>query len=187
MTVYVKNTTWVGGGAPGISAAALNNLETQYDDAVSQLNAFIASILTTRGDIPYQGAGGPARLPAGTTGQVLTQGASDPYWSTIASGITSQHDVSISRSLGSIYQNTTGKLMMVTVVFLKTSGGYTCGLTAVSDSAANPGLVVDADSLAQADTALYGALHFFVLPNNYYKVYINATQTPAISSWVEYY
>ncbi len=34
---YVKNTTWANGGAPGISAAALNNLETQYDEAVSYI------------------------------------------------------------------------------------------------------------------------------------------------------
>jgi len=31
---YTK-TTWVAGGAPGISAANLNNLETQYDDAMA--------------------------------------------------------------------------------------------------------------------------------------------------------
>lgn len=32
---YVKNSTWIEGAAPGISAARLNHLETQYDEAVA--------------------------------------------------------------------------------------------------------------------------------------------------------
>ena len=32
---YIKNPTWEPSGAPGISAVALNNLETQYDDAIA--------------------------------------------------------------------------------------------------------------------------------------------------------
>lgn len=36
---YTKNTTWVEGGAPGITAAALNNLETQYDAAKADIDA----------------------------------------------------------------------------------------------------------------------------------------------------
>jgi len=42
MTVYTK-TTWNSGVAPGISAANLNNLETQYDDAVSYCDAKMPS------------------------------------------------------------------------------------------------------------------------------------------------
>jgi len=36
---YTK-TVWVNGGAPPISAANLNNLETQYDEAVAQIPIF---------------------------------------------------------------------------------------------------------------------------------------------------
>ena len=38
------------------------------------------SVLTTRGDIIYRGASAPARLPKGTEGMVLKQGANDPIW-----------------------------------------------------------------------------------------------------------
>jgi hypothetical protein len=36
--------------------------------------------LTTRGDLVYQGASAPARLPKGTAGQFLKQGTNDPEW-----------------------------------------------------------------------------------------------------------
>jgi hypothetical protein len=38
------------------------------------------SVLTTRGDIIYRGAALPTRLPKGTEGMVLKQGANDPIW-----------------------------------------------------------------------------------------------------------
>jgi hypothetical protein len=75
-----SKTTWNAGVAPGISAANLNNLETQYDE--------VLAILTTRGDIAYRGAATWERLPKGTAGQVLKQGANDPYWATeVPSGV----------------------------------------------------------------------------------------------------
>jgi len=69
--MYTK-TTWVAGVAPGISAANLNNLETQYEE--------VGAILTTRGDIFFRNATVLARLAAGTTGRGLAQGANDPEW-----------------------------------------------------------------------------------------------------------
>src|SRR3990167_7564520 len=44
------------------------------------------SLLTTRGDIIYRNATVPARLPKGTSGQVLPMDANDPTWATPASG-----------------------------------------------------------------------------------------------------
>ena len=41
MTAYTKNTTWVSGSSPGIDAAALNNLETQYDCALTEIKRTI--------------------------------------------------------------------------------------------------------------------------------------------------
>lgn len=90
MSEYTK-TTWNSGAAPGISAANLNNLETQYDCAKDDLDDHVGeadphdqyqlkSLLTTRGDIIYRGASAWARLAKGTAGQVLIQGADDPAW-----------------------------------------------------------------------------------------------------------
>ena len=42
--------------------------------------------LTTRGDILYRGASNVARLPKGTQGYVLKQGANDPEWGEAAGG-----------------------------------------------------------------------------------------------------
>ncbi len=59
---YTKNTTWVAGGAPGISHTALNNLETQYDEASTELGSSGGDIVvhggnTTGGiyNLPFEG------------------------------------------------------------------------------------------------------------------------------------
>ena len=46
----------------------------------------LTSTLTTRGDIVYKGASALTRLPKGTAGYVLKQGANDPEWGTAPSG-----------------------------------------------------------------------------------------------------
>jgi len=48
----------------------------------------LTSTLTTRGDIVYKGASALTRLPKGTAGYYLKQGANDPEWSAVASGNT---------------------------------------------------------------------------------------------------
>jgi len=78
MSEYTK-TTWNSGAAPGIDADKLNKLETQYDCAKDDLDDHVG-ILTTRGDLPFRGSAGWARLAKGTAGKILTQGAEDPFW-----------------------------------------------------------------------------------------------------------
>ena len=46
----------------------------------------LTSTLTTRGDIVYKGASALTRLPKGTAGYYLKQGANDPEWGEVASG-----------------------------------------------------------------------------------------------------
>ena len=48
----------------------------------------LTSTLTTRGDIVYKGASALTRLPKGTAGYYLKQGANDPEWAEVASGNT---------------------------------------------------------------------------------------------------
>ena len=69
--MYTK-TTWNAGVAPGISAANLNNLETQYEE--------VEAILTTRGDTFFRNATVLDRLAAGGVGRGYKQGANDPEW-----------------------------------------------------------------------------------------------------------
>jgi len=89
---YVKNSTWVEAAAPGMSAARLNNLETQYDQAYADAQTYAkgdaqdpsyrfkhfihwASIdgFTVGGDAGY------SILPKGSQLQVVTGSASFPY------------------------------------------------------------------------------------------------------------
>ena len=46
----------------------------------------LTSTLTTRGDIVYKGASALTRLPKGTAGYYLKQGANDPEWSAVGAG-----------------------------------------------------------------------------------------------------
>ena len=46
----------------------------------------LTSTLTTRGDIVYKGASALTRLPKGTAGYVLKQGANDPEWGEASGG-----------------------------------------------------------------------------------------------------
>ena len=46
----------------------------------------LSTTLTTRGDIVFKGASALTRLPKGTAGYYLKQGANDPEWSAVGAG-----------------------------------------------------------------------------------------------------
>jgi len=96
-------------------------------------------------------------------------------------GITTQNVVSASRALGTIYQNTSGKPMMVAVTAIAANGGSLIGVT---DSASSPTTVVISAQNASA-TGMNIAVSFWVLPGNYYKVY-TATGTATSPIWTEW-
>ena len=48
----------------------------------------LSTTLSTRGDLVYKGASALTRLPKGTAGYYLKQGANDPEWATIAGGVS---------------------------------------------------------------------------------------------------
>lgn len=119
----------------------------------------------------------------GTSGQVLTSNGPDalPTFQTITGGVTSQTDQKASRALdGTVYRNTTGKPMFVSVVAYNTSAA---GMAARSDANATPTLIV-AD-VYSATTTVNMSVFFIVLPNNYYSV-TKSTGTATISSWIEW-
>ena len=73
---YAK-TTWNAGIAPGISAANLNNLETQYDEAVTELAFHTRS--TTMADLT-QTVVANAALAASTWEDILNISGAGPYF-----------------------------------------------------------------------------------------------------------
>ncbi|HOL44376.1 MAG TPA: hypothetical protein PK659_09010 [Methanothrix sp.] len=57
------------------------SITNSYIDDIAMYSKDVPlGVLTARGDIPYRGVNMWTKLAKGTTGQVLMQGADDPYW-----------------------------------------------------------------------------------------------------------
>lgn len=94
-------------------------------------------------------------------------------------GPSTQNDVTASRVLGTVYQNTTGKPMFIAVTAIQNSSGQLLGY---ADTSNPPTTEVG------AQYGLTGWTHqvfFIVLPNNYYKSSTDATAT--LTKWIEWY
>jgi hypothetical protein len=188
MSTYTK-TIWKSGAAPGISADKLNKLETQYDCAKDDLDNHIG-ILTTRGDIPYRGANGWTRLGHDGAGKVLTMGTYDPVWSTPYTGPTTQTDVTASREIGTVYQNTTGKPMWITVTYRADgNGSYSKGLRFYSDASDTPTTEIARGHLGAQNIGISNlTTTIIVLPGNYYKAAQHSSElASSITKWIEWY
>lgn len=94
-------------------------------------------------------------------------------------GVSTQNNVTGSRSVGTVYQNTTGKPMFV-VASMQVSGGQS--MTAYTDSAANP---TTACGRVAPTSSTEAPLAFWVLPNNYYKLV--ASGGFVAGQWIEWY
>ncbi len=119
------------------------------------------------GDILYASSATQiSRLGKGTDGDSLTLASGVPAWNTAV-----QNNVTASRVLGTVYQNTSGRLLYV-LVSLTTTGnaGDSAIGTAYTDTNAAPSTIVGrccVDFDTDVDTNCIG---FFVLPSSYYKV-----------------
>jgi len=127
-----------------------------------------------------QGATGAtgATGTAGTNGNTGATGATGA-----GAGLSNQGVVTGSRVLGSVYQNTTGKPMFVSVT-AHTDNVTNANILAQTDSNPSPSTYVAYAALAQ--NGIDGQITFWVLPNNYYTVTINIG-TPGLSLWTEWY
>lgn len=93
-------------------------------------------------------------------------------------GVTVQNVVTGSRATGTVYQNTTGKAMLVTASILVGAGMTT---QTYVDATSNPTTLVADVSNSGASTARQ-AMSFWVLPNYYYRLV-----TGTVAAWVEWY
>lgn len=100
--------------------------------------------------------------------------------STVAgAGFTTQNVVTGSRALTTVYQNTTGKTMFITVSVSGATGFSTYDIT---DSSSSPSTVVAHNYSGNAVTPWLTS-SFMVLNNNYYEV----SATGTIQYWTEWY
>ena len=97
--------------------------------------------------------------------------------------VSIQNNVTSSRALGSVYQNTTGRPMFVSVS-AHTSNVTDANLIAQTDSS-NPPTTYVAYASVGAYNNIDAQIFFIVLPGNYYTVTINIG-TPALSLWFEW-
>jgi hypothetical protein len=87
-----------------------------------------------------------------------------------------------SRTLGTVYYNISGKLMMVSASITQGYGGNT--ISAYTDTSSSPATVVTVADCAGG--SIVGALTFVVLPGNYYKVSTVANASASVESWTEW-
>ncbi|MGA7577865.1 MAG: hypothetical protein WBW52_06875 [Desulfobaccales bacterium] len=92
-------------------------------------------------------------------------------------GFTTQNVVTSSRTLGTVYQNTTGKTIWVSAG----SGAYMSGQwTAYTDSSSSPATEVGVSYQGNGNCTV----SFMVLNNNYYKITATAG---TLGYWIEWY
>ena len=101
-----------------------------------------ATPTTTRGDIVYRGASADARLPKGTAGHYLKQGANDPEWAAVAAG--------------------GGKVLQVVNTISNTEISYNCGTTPYNYSQLNTSITPTSASSRIIVQVSFGALQFYV-------------------------
>jgi len=87
----------------------------------------LTSTLSTRGDLLFKGASALTRLPKGTAGYYLKQGANDPEWSAVSAGTYSVHAMSQ-------YVYTTGVSHNTGGAYVDIAGGNTLNFTPTSTS-----------------------------------------------------
>jgi hypothetical protein len=104
----------------------------------------------------------------------------------INNGPTTQDNATGKRSYGVVYQNTTGKVMYISVGN-SNSGGCFVALTAYCDASSSPSAVVANLGLTASGPNFSGGLFFIVLPGYHYKV-VSGGQCPNnLWYWVEWY
>lgn len=110
---------------------------------------------------------------------VSVHGISDT--SELASKFTNQNDVTGSRAVNVVYQNTSGGTMLMDISFYASSANGS--INPVTDSNAAPTSEVAYDHTgAPTDRS---TISFIVLDGNYYKLNITGS-TPTIVHWVEW-
>ena len=188
----IPNTTTV--GTPGVDTQVPT--EKAVRTAITGLDP-----MTTLGDTMYEDATpAPARLPGNTTAirKFLRQTGTGtisavPTWDTIVAAdvpnlVTTQNDVTGSRVLNTVYQNTGTRTMWVAVAcVLARVLGIQSTAQARTDSSATPTTVVGTVTTSTGltlDGLQNAPMTFLVLPGNYYTVV--TTGTANIGSWIEW-
>jgi len=128
----------------------------------------LTSTLSTRGDIVYKGASALERLPKGTAGYYLKQGANDPEWGAISGGgvLQAVHDTNMTpvQTGSGSYVATNNSVTITPTASNSKIYGVLSGQTAVNNSSNDPWIYC----------AVYrsiGGGAFSQIGSNYYRRY----------------
>lgn len=104
--------------------------------------------------------------------------------------VSTQTDATASRALATVYQNTTGKPMWVTVSINMNGSTSAVAVWGAYSDGSNPPttqVVKGQRSHTNPSPSLILPATFVVLPGNYYKVQNDGTPTVSIFAWIESY
>lgn len=162
-------------GDPGTNGVLKRTaLNTTADAVGSDLPVMVAS------GASHSGGAAPDPGSSAGTSRFLRE---DATWQAPPAGITTQ-TVGGSRALNTIYQNTTGSALFVSVSVSMGGSLHTCD--ALSDSSSSPLTIVAIMTGASATTS-YATVFFVVLPNNYYDVSCDMSSGILKANWVEWH
>ena len=176
----------------GSIALATDRGTVYYSDGAAWIpTAIVPPGSLVQGDIVYYNGTTWVRLPPGTAGQVLTTNGAgaNPAWAVVAGGFGATQSQP-SRNLGTIYQNSSGKVVIVTVVvnlFINTSGNasYTPYCSAASSATTSLGQHLLGGIPGNTTTSCT----FTVPPGWYYRVVSSTTgsgNTVTLNQWTEW-
>ncbi len=153
---------------------------TDYQAALTTTSSSI-SISTNNITLSGDSASPGATMLYGTNGSGTKGWYAQPGGGGSYSGISTQNVVTGSRAFTTVYQNTSGKPMMVAVTVSYSSNF--ANISAYTDSSASPSTVVA--QVGPSGSSPVG-LAFWVLPGNYYKVTASGSGL-AVTVWTEWY
>jgi len=131
------------------------------------------------GDIAYASSTTQiSRLAKGANGDSLTLASGVPAWNTAV-----QSDVTSSRALNTVYQNTSGRPLLITVTL---SFSATLYLRVKTDVNVTPTAIVGYLSGDPSAGWFYLPITFVVLPSNYYWLDNWTGTAPDILTWFEW-
>lgn len=169
-----------------VAGAAANNTAICGNGTVGTYQASCgiavasASVATALATTPAQCSGGTP-LATGIAANGNANCTAAP-----SAGTVSDHNVTSSRVLGGVYQNTSVNLMLVHGYFI-TAGSGEANFTAFTDTSSSPTIASWGAQYGATTGGANNGFFFSVVPGSYYKLVASGSDVGSLASWYETY